>query len=279
MTARILLCSDMDRTLLPNGAHPESPGARERLRHLVQRPEVTLAYVTGRNRQLILEAIEAYDLPHPDFAVGDVGATIYRVHDGRWHVWDNWERKIASDWKGMDRAQLSSLLEKFDELELQEPEKQGRFKLSYYTPVHTDQRRLRRKMSAKLDEADIQASIIWSVDEAADKGLMDVLPESATKHQAVRFIMQQEGFAEKETVFAGDSGNDMPALTSGLQAVMVSNASDAVRTEALREMHAKAMTERLYIAKGGFLGMNGNYAAGILEGLAHFVPETAAWLD
>ena len=25
--------------------------------------------------------------------------------------------------------------------------------------------------------------------------------------------------------------------------------------------------------------MTGNYAAGILEGLAHYLPETAAWMD
>jgi hypothetical protein len=37
--------------------------------------------------------------------------------------------------------------------------------------------------------------------------------------------------------------------------------------------------DTLYLAQGSFLGMNGNYAAGVLEGLAHFFPETAAWLD
>ena len=34
----------------------------------------------------------------------------------------------------------------------------------------------------------------------------------------------------------------------------------------------------LYIARGGFMGMNGNYSAGILEGFVHFIPQAAAWL-
>jgi hypothetical protein len=34
----------------------------------------------------------------------------------------------------------------------------------------------------------------------------------------------------------------------------------------------------LYLAQGGFLGMNGNYSAGILEGIAHYHPETQLWM-
>jgi hypothetical protein len=34
------------------------------------------------------------------------------------------------------------------------------------------------------------------------------------------------------------------------------------------------MMHRLYLPKGNFAGMNGNYAAGLMEGLAHFLPET-----
>jgi hypothetical protein len=38
------------------------------------------------------------------------------------------------------------------------------------------------------------------------------------------------------------------------------------------------MRDRLYPATGGWKGMNGNYAAGVLEGVVHFFPETAGWL-
>jgi hypothetical protein len=49
----ILLCSDMDRTILPNGDQEESPGVRAVFRLLVERPEIQLAYVSGRDKNLI----------------------------------------------------------------------------------------------------------------------------------------------------------------------------------------------------------------------------------
>ena len=78
-TAHLLIATDLDRTLLPNGAEPESPGAREMFARLVSRPEVTLAFVSGRHRELVEDAIEEFSLPQPDFVIGDVGTSIYHV--------------------------------------------------------------------------------------------------------------------------------------------------------------------------------------------------------
>ncbi|HDO34182.1 MAG TPA: haloacid dehalogenase, partial [Chromatiales bacterium] len=39
----LLLCSDLDRTLIPNGPQAESPRARALLCELARRPEITLA--------------------------------------------------------------------------------------------------------------------------------------------------------------------------------------------------------------------------------------------
>ncbi|NNJ94540.1 MAG: haloacid dehalogenase, partial [Halobacteria archaeon] len=79
MSGPLLICTDLDRTLIPNGPQSESPAARERFSELAARPEVTLAYVSGRHRALIERAIVNYRLPLPDFVIGDVGTTIYRV--------------------------------------------------------------------------------------------------------------------------------------------------------------------------------------------------------
>ena len=116
------------------------------------------------------------------------------------------------------------------------------------------------------------------MDDAEDRGLLDILPEKATKVHAIRFLMKKIGVSEDRTVFAGDSGNDLPALTSGLRAVLVKNAREDVRKEAAETLAGKGMAGRLYMARGSFLGMNGNYGAGVLEGLAHHLPETRAWM-
>lgn len=278
MTHDILLCSDLDRTLLPNGPQPESPQARPLLRQLAARPELTLAYVSGRHRALLEQAIAEYDLPLPDYAIGDVGTTIYEIKAGGWRAWDDWYDEIAPDWRGKTREELQKLFVGIEVLRLQEPEKQNVFKLSYYAPADTGRDELLTRLRQRLGSAGIRASLIWSIDEAADTGLLDILPQHATKLNAIEFLMQYKGFAHERTVFAGDSGNDLPALTSGLQAVLVKNARDEVRDEALQRVQAGSYSDRLYLAQGGLFGMNGNYAAGVLEGLVHFLPQTRDWL-
>jgi HAD superfamily hydrolase (TIGR01484 family) len=276
---RILLCTDLDRTLLPNGEAPESAAARPRFNALARRPEVTLAYVTGRHRELVLEAIAEFHIPVPDFVIGDVGTSIYRILQGSWNAWDAWASRIAPDWAGMDRTALAALLEDIPGLRLQEAEKQGAFKLSYYAPARWDRGSLLPQMARRLEDEEVRASLVWSLDETTGTGLLDVLPAQATKRHAIEFLMEQEGFALRNTVCAGDSGNDLPVLTSPLQAVLVANATSEVRAEAVAESRGQGTADALYVARGNFRRMNGNYCAGILEGLARYIPETADWWD
>lgn len=278
MNPDILLCTDLDRTLLPNGSQPESPHARPLLQTLSDQPELTLVYVSGRHQGLIMHAIEQYDLPLPDYAIGDVGTTLYAIEDNRWQAWNSWYEEIAPDWRGQTQAELQTLFADIELLRLQEAEKQNVFKLSYYAPADIEPDNLREQMQQRLDAEGIRASLIWSIDEMADVGLLDVLPEQATKLHAIKFLMKQKGFRPANTVFAGDSGNDLPALSSGLQAVLVANARNDVREAALRRVQAAGHRESLYVARGGLFGMNGNYAAGVLEGLIHFLPHTRDWL-
>jgi sucrose-6F-phosphate phosphohydrolase len=279
MTAEILLCSDLDRTLLPNGPQPESSRARPLLHAVAQRRELTLAYVTGRHLQLLQNAIEDYQLPMPDYAIGDVGTTLYEVDENDWKLWQPWSDEIAGDWQGRDRDDLQALFDDLDPLHLQEAEKQNTFKLSYYADTDVDTADLLSRMQSRLDKEGIRASLIWSVDEMQQVGLLDVLPEHATKRHAIEFLMKHKGFARENTVCAGDSGNDLPMLTSGLPAVLVRNARKEVREQAVRQANERGIGECLYLARGGLLGMNGNYAAGVLEGLVHFLPQVANWLD
>ena len=270
---RLLLCTDLDRTLIPNGPQPESPAARERFRQLVSREEVTLAYVSGRHRALIEQAIAEFGLPQPDFAIADVGSTIYQSGPAGWSQWDAWDKQIAPDWRGLTHDELHRLLSGFPALKLQEKEKQNRHKLSFYVPLEQDVQELIGAMEAQLVHAGIRANLIWSIDELAGTGLLDVLPASANKLHAIHFLMQQNGFGRDNTVFSGDSGNDLDVLLSDIPAVLVANADAEVRKAA-----AKAHKDALYLARGDYLGMNGNYSAGILEGIAHYQPEVDAWL-
>jgi HAD superfamily hydrolase (TIGR01484 family) len=279
MTKPILICTDLDRTLLPNGKQPESPGARAAFRRLVLRPEITLAYVSGRHRSLVEDAIREYELPLPDWVIGDVGTTIYQVHAEEWLHWSEWEQEVSVDWRGLTANNLRPLFTDLESLHLQEESKQNRYKLSYYVPLQTDILALQREMSLRLNMASMAACLIYSVDEASSTGLLDVLPALATKLHAVEFLMQHQGFDYANTVFAGDSGNDLPVLASAIQSVLVANADSEVIEQAQAQARQQGTMKALYLAQGGFLGMNGNYSAGILEGVAHYHPDTRFWME
>jgi sucrose-6F-phosphate phosphohydrolase len=274
MSEHMLLCTDLDRTLIPNGPQPESPQARSHFQRLCSSPQLTLAYVSGRHRSLVQNAIADYQLPQPDYVVGDVGTTIYRVESAEvWHHLDEWEAMIGGDWAGRSHADLVQLFSDLQELRLQESSKQNRYKLSYYVSLDVARAAIDTTMKERLQSAGINATLVWSVDEPAGVGLLDVLPAGATKLHAVEFLMQTLGFSHSNTVFSGDSGNDMPVLVSPIPAVLVNNAPPDVRQEAMQTAQTHQTSETLYIAKGGYRQMNGNYSAGILEGLAHYHPD------
>jgi sucrose-6F-phosphate phosphohydrolase len=278
MTQKLLLCTDLDRTLLPNGKQPESPGARELFTTLARHPDVWLVFVTGRHKELVQQAIKQYTLPEPDLVISDVGSCIYDLRSEHWQIWQDWETEITPDWAGLTHTDLCSLFQDITQLKLQEAEKQNAHKLSYYVPLYENETELIELMQQRLMDHNINASLVWSIDETANTGLLDVLPNNATKYHAIQFLRNKLGMNLDNTLFAGDSGNDLQVLTSDIPAILVGNATDAIRQSVLTGTQQSANQDTVYCAQGGFLGMNGNYSAGILEGVAHFKPVLGHWL-
>lgn len=279
MTQNLLICTDLDRTLIPNGPQPESGNAREYFLALCQRPEVTLVFVTGRHRMLIEQAITDYSLPVPDYAIANVGTTIYRVgHEHLWQRQTSWDDEIAVDWGNHTHGDITSMLSDVPSLRLQESNKQDRHKLSYYVPLHSDRAMLASVIAERLVAHQVTARLIWSDDEPAGIGLLDVTPHRSSKYHAIKALMRELDMHETQIVFAGDSGNDLEVMVSDLPAVLVANSQPQIREQSVRQSAESGNSDQLYLAKGGFMGMNGNYAAGILEGIAHYHPDTIEWM-
>lgn len=277
MSCRLLLCTDLDRTLIPNGSQAESPGARALFARLVAQDDVVLTYVTGRDASLIAAAIEEYDLPKPQHLVADVGTTILDLGvDGQWSRNLEWHQHIGQDWGEHGRDAIAKQLSRLRELEPQEPARQGRFKLSFYVPAQLRWDELLDTVSTRIARVGMPVTLVHSIDEPRDVGLLDVLPERASKLHAIRFVMRVSGFDTSETLFCGDSGNDLSVLASEIPGVLVANAAEDVRRRAWQLAEQAGTHKQIYIARGGLLGMNGNYAAGIIEGVQHFYPELAA---
>jgi len=276
---KLMLCTDMDRTVIPNGVQSEYGRARKQFADFCNLPQVVLTYVTGRHQKLVRQAIKNYSLPLPDFAITDVGTKIYHIVDQQWQVLSAWEEEIDTDWGGKNHAQLKALLDDFNYLQPQELAKQNTHKLSYYVSLHVDQETLLAQMSRRLEQAGVNASLIWSIDEPKGIGLLDVLPKNATKLHAIDFLRRYAGFSIDEVVFAGDSGNDLPVLASEIPSVLVANAAEDVRTAALEQAQNHGTQAALYLATGNNSHDNGNYASGVLEGVYHFCPPFRAALE
>ena len=274
----LLICTDLDRTLLPNGTQPESPRARENFSRLCLRDEVTLAYVSGRNRKLVEKAITCYRLPRPALVITDVGTKIYDLRGGDWSTLHEWENEIAPDWRGMTSGDLRKLFQDIKSLQLQEREKQNIYKLSYYFSLHQNKRRLADIVQQRLDSQKLYASLTWSVDDPAGIGLLDITPRSASKLHAIEFIRQGLGFSLEDTIFAGDSGNDLQVLISPIQSILVANATNSVREEATLGAERSGTLDTIYFAKGSTFG-NGNYSTGIIEGIIHYKADVVSWLQ
>ncbi len=273
MTNRLLLCTDMDRTIIPNGRQPEHPQAREHFRQLCGLPVVKLVYVSGRHLQLIEQAIADYQLPKPDYAITDVGTKIYRREQAEWTEIHAWQKQIAGDWQGKSHDQLQQALNRFSGLTLQEQSKQNDFKLSYYLSLAADRDKILQQVDQQLTQLGVSASLIWSIDEPEQVGLLDVLPRNATKLHGIEFLQQYLGYGPQEVVFAGDSGNDLPVLGSSIRSILVANAEPEIKQQALQLAEQNGYAEALFLAHQDNFPLGGNYSAGVLQGIAYYYPE------
>jgi sucrose-6F-phosphate phosphohydrolase len=275
---RLLLCTDLDRTLIPNGTALEDKRAREMFSKLCGHPGVSLVYVTGRDRRLVLDAITTYDLPQPDYALTDVGSTIYRIVAGDWQQLEAWNHHLSTRWPKTTSRRIRSIVDRVSGPCLQEEAKQNTFKVSFYVPLQLDVDQIIGDIKKQLQREGIAANLIWSIDEQKGVGLLDILPDGADKRQAIRFLQQQLGFGDDELLFAGDSGNDLQVINSDIPSILVANAAIPIKEAALTWARQNNQSETLYLARGGLLAMNGNYSAGILEGVCHFQPAFRSYL-
>lgn len=271
MTSLRLLCTDLDRTLIPNGFSAELPDARQEFANLISRYGVRLAYVSGRDRQRVHQVIRDYGLPVPDYVIADVGSSIYACRREKWIVMADWHQQIKQDWAEQSAMEIYRWFADMPALALQETDKQGRFKLSFYVSLAIDYDALKQQLLTVAAEHQLAVNLIYSVDGEKKTGLLDILPASANKLTAIRYLMNRLGLQDNEVLFAGDSGNDLEVLSSELPAVLVANAQEPVRQQALRMAEAAGHRDQLYLAHG--VTGNGHYADGIIEGIHFYFPE------
>lgn len=270
---KLLLCTDMDRTVIPNGLQPETPGARAIFSRFCAQSAVTLVYVTGRHLALMQEAIDDYELPQPDYAITDVGTRIYHRVGDQWISMQEWEDEINQEWQNIEPAHIIELVMSIEGVILQEAEKQNPHKISFYVDLEKlNESSCLSKVVEKLSILNIPTNLIWSIDETSETGLLDILPPRANKLHAIEFLQGCLHYGPTEVVFAGDSGNDLQVLTSSIQSVLVANATEELKMQALNSAEQEGTGAHFYLAQT-LKDDNGYYSSGVLQGVYHYCPE------
>ncbi|MBU4412999.1 MAG: HAD-IIB family hydrolase [Proteobacteria bacterium] len=233
-----MLISDIDNTLIGDG-----DSLKELLALLkANAGNICWGVATGRCLAKTMHILEEHAVDRPDILICSVGTEIYYgatlAPDKGWH------RHIAYRWRP---EEIRERLKTLDFLEIQEPEKQKPFKISYYLE---DDPELLAMVHQALQTKKIRYHLVYSHGQ-----FLDILPYRASKGKAIRYLSYKWNIPLAEVMVCGDSGNDASMLRGDTNGLVVANYSKEL--EELRGMR------RIFFSKK-------EYAAGIIDGMRHY---------
>ncbi len=262
-TSGHVLATDLDGTLIPLDDNQQNQSDLQTLAAELECSGVMLVYVTGRHFESATRAMDEFRLPLPDWLICDVGTSIFqRQASDVFQPVDSYQQHQDQIVASMPISALWERLKSIDGLRPQEQEKQGRFKLSFYANA-AKLAGLVDRVGEQLARANAPYSIIHSVDPFTGDGLIDLLPATVSKAHALAWWAQHTTWRTEAIVFAGDSGNDLAAMSAGYRAIVVGNADRQVAQRALQAHRDAGWKNRLYLARG-------QATSGVLEGCRWF---------
>ncbi len=259
---RKVLATDLDGTLIPLPDSEENQSSLAEISKAFEIKDLVLIYCTGRHFESVVDAISIEKLPRPEWIICDVGTSIYRITDGRYISFEAYNKHLEDLTHTSSRPGMQSLLEGLPGLILQQEDHQQEFKLSYECESsRTDS--LVEKINELLHDFKIPYEAHGSLDPFLNCGLIDLLPRGVSKAYALKWLAQHAGYGADQVIYAGDSGNDFLALTSGCRAILVANAGKELTDKVKAALKAKKKSYALYVAKK-------QATSGVLEGCRHF---------
>ncbi len=282
-----ILATDLDGTLIP--VTPMPPAAVEKsecratesdeattsdsalaeraalatFRRLSDAGKIEIIFVTGRHPSSVIGVISDEGLPSPQWIICDVGTTILRrVCDQPYHPIEAYVNHLDSIIGQFTTVHLRSKIFQPADLSPQEDEKQGRHKLSYYCEAAKLVDHV-AKIDSQIEQLCAPYRTVGSVDPFNGDGLIDLLPLGTDKSSALEWWANRRVASKDQIVFAGDSGNDFAALTSGFRAILVGNADRELAARVVEHHQHRGTVDRIYIATG-------RATAGVLEGCIEY---------
>ncbi len=241
--ARLFVIADLDGTLVDGTSTEGLTELHEWMEAHSQ--EVVFGIATGRNKEITQQALSEYNLPRPDILICSAGSEIYYTEN---FIEDNgWCTHIDFRW---EREHLQKVLRRFPGIELQEPDAQRRFKLSYYLKANFNSDDLSH-LYRFIQEKELRAKIL-----VTENRFLDLLPFRASKGSAVRYLANKWKIPLDKIITAGNSGNDLDMLSGKTKGVVVANYSTEL--EVLRKKKS------IYFSKD-------RLSSGVLEGIQFYL--------
>ncbi len=206
------------------------------------RKRLGFGVVTGRPLESACAILDEHEIPHPDIIISSVGTEIVYGAD---HLNDKgWGSHISLHWQ---RENIVSVLSALPFLELQDESAQRPFKISYYMdPSEEHIAEIHQALSAHR----LRYMLIYSVDS-----YLDILPYRASKGKAIRYLSYKWNIPLKHILVAGSSETDEDMLRGEMCGVVVGSHNPGLeQLKGLRHVYFSSAS----------------YAAGILEGIAHY---------
>ncbi len=258
-----LLASDMDGTVIPLDDAASYRKAIEQLHELKRRCHMAIAYVTGRRLELALQGVGEWQLPEPDYCVCDVGTSVYTRSKGTWQNDEAYQDLLEKRMGGHRGDDVLSAFEDSKDVRPQERECQAPFKASFYCDARLSRDDVKQLIEPVLARHTIHGNVIFSIDSKKDIGLIDILPVGVAKDFALHYLLKITELAPEKMIYAGDSGNDLPAFMSGYKAVIVANTPAWVQQKLKAASTQKGAPLHLYFSPQ-------KYTAGVVDGLHHY---------
>jgi sucrose-6F-phosphate phosphohydrolase len=256
--------TDLDGTLIPLTKHPQNQTDLAAVARLLCEHQLSTVFVTGRHYESVKTAMAEHALPQPDWIICDVGTTILkRTENGTFQPVDTYATHLAARISACPADEIATIHTDIPALRLQESEKQGPFKVSFYSAAET-LIATTNAVAEYLENHNAPWSIISSVDPFNGDGLIDLLPMGVSKSYAIDWWAAQQNLTADQVIFAGDSGNDIAALTAGYRAIVVSNAAAEIVQQTTSKHNDAAWTDRLFLSSTPA-------TSGVVEGLRHFL--------
>jgi len=238
----MILATDLDGTFLGGKSLH-----KQQLYRLVRKDaSIRLVFVTGRGLETVIPLLNDPIIPHPDYIICDVGATVVNGHT--LEPIEFLQNEIEKSWPGS--LKIQECLKDISELHYQEVPQQRR--CSFYIEQEDILDEVRKRA------AQIDCDVIYSADK-----FLDIMPRGVNKGSTLAKLVAHLQVSAADTLVAGDTLNDLSMYQYGFKGVVVGKAEPKL-------MEATRALPQVYQARlagaGGILESLKNF-----EGFSHYI--------